>query len=109
MTRPFCRFTLRQVVSECLPMLRTLERVGVKTPFHKRSLSRVLDVLHNAANTFDEDEASNYYEDEYLACLDARGFVCEAVALGNHGIATNLCLSRAVRSLERIESSRDVA
>ncbi len=108
MTRAFCTFTLNQVIRESLPALRTLARVGIRSNFHRSTLWRVRDVLDNACNTFDPDEATGYFEEEYLACFDSRAFVTEALIQHARGRLYHQLLSEAVKCLERVERSTGV-
>jgi hypothetical protein len=105
MTRSFCTFTLNQVIKESLPALRTLARVGIRSNFHRSTLWRVRDVLSNACNTFDEDEATGYFEAEYLACFDALACVSEALIRHARGLDYHHYLRNAFQSLEHIEES----
>jgi hypothetical protein len=108
MTRSFCTFTLVQICRESLPALRTLARVGIRSNFHRSTLWRVRDVLDNACNTFDPDEATGYFEEEYLACFDARALVNEALIRHARGRLYHELLRGAVQALERIEDSTAV-
>lgn len=108
MTRSLCNFTLRQVRKEALPTLRTLARIGLISRFHQSSLARVRDVLSNACNTFDEDEATGYFEEEYLACFDALACVNEALIRHARGRVFLHYMRQAVGCLERIEESTAV-
>ena len=109
MSRSFCTFSLIQVRKEALPTLRTLARIGIASNFHRSCLARVRDVLSNACNTFDEDEATGYFEEEYLACFDALACVNEALIRHARGRAFLSYMREAVNSLERIEESTAVA
>lgn len=108
MNRSLCNFTLRQVRHECLPCLRTIARIGLRSRFHHSSLCRVRDVLSNACNTFAEDEAVGYFEDEYLACFDALACVNEALIRHSRGRHFQQYMREAVEFLERLEDSTAV-
>lgn len=109
MTRAIHVWTLHQVIKEALPVLRTLARVGIRSPFHRSCLCRVRDVLDNACNTFDPDEATGYFEEEYVACVDALGLVKGVLSGCTFGAPAEWLLKHATQCLERVECSTAVA
>ena len=90
---------VHHTVRDTLPLLRTLSRLGTISPYHQSGAERCRDILDAACRQFEDGDATDLFDQEYLAMFDALGFVNAAL---RHTSKECLYLTRAAAALDAL-------